>query len=269
MGHMWGSMGFHNIRRTTEDEVHLDHQHRGRCVDPRSSPTDRDLAGRRSCATTLEDMEFDAPPGPAVERSELKTPRAILQRPKTTLIKCRKVETSDDKISPSDTSPSNKSPSEIQPLDLASVASEESDRSSIADGDSISHVVTVEEAQDLTEVDPHWIHAYRSFGALESKITTTPILRHFDPDRRATVVVYGSDWAISGSLMQEYDKIYHPVMFATRTLKTNELNYGIAGKEVLVLLRILDLNYNALVARLIHGLTRHSGSSDLRSYKNV
>ncbi|OWZ11835.1 reverse transcriptase [Phytophthora megakarya] len=101
------------------------------------------------------------------------------------------------------------------------------------------------EAQDLTEVDPRWIHAYRSFSVLKAKIATTPILRHFDPDRSATIVVYASDWAVSGSLMQEYDKIYYPVMFASQ-------------KEVLALLRILDLNYNALVGRPIHVLPRHS-----------
>ncbi|OWY91410.1 hypothetical protein PHMEG_00040018, partial [Phytophthora megakarya] len=85
-----------------------------------------------------------------------------------------------------------------------------------------------------------------------STIATTSILRHFDPDRKATVVVYASDWAISGALMQEYDQIYYPVTFASRTLKSNELNYGIAEKEVLAILRILDLNYNALVGRPIH-----------------
>ncbi|OWY97075.1 reverse transcriptase, partial [Phytophthora megakarya] len=63
----------------------------------------------------------------------------------------------------------------------------------------------------------------------ETRVATTPILRHFDPDRKATVVVYASDWAISGALMQEYDQIYYPVTFASRTLKSNELNYGIAG----------------------------------------
>ncbi|OWZ11645.1 hypothetical protein PHMEG_00015307 [Phytophthora megakarya] len=93
----------------------------------------------------------------------------------------------------------------------------------------IDHRKTLDlEAQDFTEVDPRWIHAYRSFSVLKAKIATTPILRHFDPDRNATVVVYASDWAISGSLMQEYDKIYYPVVFASRTLKSNELNYGIA-----------------------------------------
>ncbi|OWZ07519.1 reverse transcriptase [Phytophthora megakarya] len=108
------------------------------------------------------------------------------------------------------------------------------------------------------KMDPRWIHAYRSFSVLKSKIASTPILRHFDPDRRATVVVYASAWAISGSLMQEYDKLYYPVMFASRTLKLNGLNYGIAEKEMLALLRSLDLNYNALVGRPIHVLTRHS-----------
>ncbi|OWY95712.1 reverse transcriptase, partial [Phytophthora megakarya] len=99
---------------------------------------------------------------------------------------------------------------------------------------------------------------YASVLALKAKYATTPILWHFDPDRKAIVVVYASDWAISGSLMQEYDQIYYPVMFASRALKSNELNYGIAEKEVLALLRILDLNYNALIGRPIHVLTRHS-----------
>ncbi|OWY98468.1 reverse transcriptase, partial [Phytophthora megakarya] len=123
----------------------------------------------------------------------------------------------------------------------------------------VDHRSTLDlEASDPTEVDPRWIHAHRSFNVLKIRIATTPILRHFDPDRKATVVVYASDWAISGALMQEYDQIYYPVTFASRTPKLNELNYGVAEKEVLALLRILDLNYNALAGRPIHVLTRHS-----------
>ncbi|OWZ00168.1 reverse transcriptase [Phytophthora megakarya] len=113
------------------------------------------------------------------------------------------------------------------------------------------------EAQDLTGVGPRWIHAYRSFGVLKSKIAFTPILRHIDPCRSATVVVYASDGAVSGSLMQEYDKIYYRVMFASHTLKSNEPTYDIAEKGVLALLRILDLNYNALVGHPIRVVTRH------------
>ncbi|OWZ03709.1 hypothetical protein PHMEG_00024509 [Phytophthora megakarya] len=85
--------------------------------------------------TRSKDMEIKITLAPAVERPEYKTPRAILQRPKTTSIQCRKVEVSQHQDipdclpsdhSPSDNSPSDNSPSEIGPLDLASVASEES-----------------------------------------------------------------------------------------------------------------------------------------------
>ncbi|OWZ05859.1 reverse transcriptase [Phytophthora megakarya] len=105
------------------------------------------------------------------------------------------------------------------------------------------------EAPDPAEVDPRWTHAHRSFSLLKTKIASTPVLRHFNPNRRATVVVNASDWAISGSLMEEYAQIYYPVI---------RMNYGITEKEVLAVLRILDLNYNALVGRPIHVLTRHS-----------
>ncbi|KAE8877829.1 hypothetical protein PF003_g38168 [Phytophthora fragariae] len=58
--------------------------------------------------------------------------------------------------------------------------------------------------------------------------------------------------------MQEHEAVFHPVMFASRTLKSNELNYGIVEKEVLALLRILDLGHNLLVGREIKVLARYS-----------
>ncbi|POM57989.1 Reverse transcriptase, partial [Phytophthora palmivora] len=77
-------------------------------------------------------------------------------------------------------------------------------------------------------------------------------------DREAVVIVYASDWAISAALVQEYDQIYYPITFVSRTLKSNELNYSPVEKEVLALLRILDLGYNMLVGRRIQVLTRYS-----------
>ncbi|POM69566.1 LOW QUALITY PROTEIN: Reverse transcriptase [Phytophthora palmivora] len=105
------------------------------------------------------------------------------------------------------------------------------------------------------KVDPRWIRAYRT---LKSKIASTPILRRFDVDREAMVIVYVRDWAISAALVQEYDQIYYPITFVGRTLKSNELNYSPVEKEVLALLRILDLGYNMLVGRRIRVLTRYS-----------
>ncbi|OWY95570.1 reverse transcriptase, partial [Phytophthora megakarya] len=100
-------------------------------------------------------------------------------------------------------------------------------------------------------VDERWIRAHRAFVALKTKIATTPVLRHFDEARTPVVIVYTSDWAISASLTQEHDGIYHPVAFASRTLKTNELNYNVTEKQVLALLRILDIYFNLLVGREI------------------
>ncbi|GMF41602.1 unnamed protein product [Phytophthora fragariaefolia] len=84
------------------------------------------------------------------------------------------------------------------------------------------------------------------------------IKRQFDPDRAPVVVVYASKWAISASLVQEHDGAYWPAMFTSRTLKSNEINYGIVDKEVLALLRILDVCYTLLVTRSVKVLTRHS-----------
>ncbi|OWY96864.1 reverse transcriptase [Phytophthora megakarya] len=48
------------------------------------------------------------------------------------------------------------------------------------------------------------------------------------------------------------------ITFTSRTLKTNELNYGIVDKEVLALLRMLDVCYSQLVTRSIKMLSRFS-----------
>ena len=62
-----------------------------------------------------------------------------------------------------------------------------------------------------------------AFTLLKAKISETPILKHFDPDRSPVIVVYSSKWAISEALLQEYDGVYWPVTFSSRTLKFNEV----------------------------------------------
>ncbi|POM76566.1 LOW QUALITY PROTEIN: Reverse transcriptase [Phytophthora palmivora] len=86
---------------------------------------------------------------------------------------------------------------------------------------------------------------------LKNKIVNAPILQHFDVDRQPVVVVYASKWVILAALMQEHDGVYKPVTFTSRTLKPNEINYGMVDKEVLALLRILDICYTQLATRSI------------------
>ncbi|OWY91084.1 hypothetical protein PHMEG_00040489, partial [Phytophthora megakarya] len=106
-------------------------------VDPRSADSDPDV---------------EDPPKPAVELPEYETPRGILERPRPTVIKCLKGGLSGDQEDsdhqPVDKPPSDNPPLDCRPLDVASVASDGSDLSSIADDDSMSHVVTVVRALD-------------------------------------------------------------------------------------------------------------------------
>ncbi|POM78632.1 LOW QUALITY PROTEIN: Reverse transcriptase [Phytophthora palmivora] len=110
----------------------------------------------------------------------------------------------------------------------------------------------------IAEEGDRWAEARAAFAILKNKIVTAPILQHFDVDRQPVVVVYASKWAISAALIQEHDGVYKPVAFTSRTLKPNEINYGIVDKEVLALLRILDIYYTQQVTRSIKVLTRHS-----------
>ncbi|GMF53899.1 unnamed protein product [Phytophthora fragariaefolia] len=76
-----------------------------------------------------------------------------------------------------------------------------------------------------------WALVTKAFVVLRDKIVNAPILTHFDPDKRPVVILYASKWAISAALVQEHEGVYKPVTFTSRTLKPNEINYGIVDKE--------------------------------------
>ncbi|OWZ22837.1 LOW QUALITY PROTEIN: hypothetical protein PHMEG_0002391 [Phytophthora megakarya] len=127
--------------------------------------------------TRSADPEPEDPPGPAVERPEYGTPRPILQWSRPTAIGCLKVGSSGDQDMPdytrSDDPTSDKSSTDYQLLNPAPVASDESDLSSIADDDSISHVIVVEvlddQDQDKSEisvVDPAAVEGFTQKSAL-------------------------------------------------------------------------------------------------------
>uniref|UniRef100_H3H554 Uncharacterized protein n=1 Tax=Phytophthora ramorum TaxID=164328 RepID=H3H554_PHYRM len=113
-------------------------------------------------------------------------------------------------------------------------------------------------ADQTGKANDRWVRAKTAFNLLKSKLVTTPILRHFDSDRQPVIVVYANKWAISAALVQEHEGTYWPVIFTSRTLKSNELNYGMVDKEVLALLRILDVCYTTLTNRSIKVLSRYS-----------
>ncbi|CAI5701136.1 unnamed protein product [Peronospora effusa] len=62
-----------------------------------------------------------------------------------------------------------------------------------------------EEVAAQEDDEEKWSKVQVAFAMLKNKIATAPILRHFDPAREAVIIVYASDWAISASLVQNYD----------------------------------------------------------------
>ncbi|GMF48927.1 unnamed protein product [Phytophthora fragariaefolia] len=53
-----------------------------------------------------------------------------------------------------------------------------------------------------------WTRAKFEFKMMKAKLVSTPILKHFDPDRTPVIIRYASQWAISAALIQEYDGVY-------------------------------------------------------------
>ncbi|OWZ19141.1 LOW QUALITY PROTEIN: reverse transcriptase [Phytophthora megakarya] len=119
--------------------------------------------------------------------------------------------------------------------------------------DPIAQVYVPPELQLVEPLNKRWNRAQKAFTALKTKIVTDPIVRHFNETRTPVVIVYGSDWAKCASLRKNTTG-----SVIRRTLKTNELNYNVTEKEVLALLRILDLYYNLLVGGETRVLTRNS-----------
>jgi hypothetical protein len=65
----------------------------------------------------------------------------------------------------------------------------------------------------------------------------TLILRHYDPRRRALLVMDASDFAITGVLSQKFEDCkIHPIGFASRKLNPAELNYDVYNKEMLAVI---------------------------------
>ena len=62
-----------------------------------------------------------------------------------------------------------------------------------------------------------------SFTILKNKISKSPILKHFDPDRFLVIVIFASKWTVSAALLQEHYGIYWPVTLTNQTLNLTRL----------------------------------------------
>lgn len=81
----------------------------------------------------------------------------------------------------------------------------------------------------------------KAFEELKTRLTTTPILGHYDPQRQTMLELDASDGVVAGILSQQGpDQHWHPVAYFSKTMAPAECNYEIHDKEMLAIIRALE-----------------------------
>ncbi|KAE8989208.1 hypothetical protein PR001_g21831 [Phytophthora rubi] len=111
--------------------------------------------------------------------------------------------------------------------------------------------------------------AKEAFEILKRKIVSTPLLRHPDRTRPFVIIPHANQWAACAVLGQEYDGVIHPVRFTGRVLNDAELRYHVAEKEVVAVMRVLDVFQTLVQNCLVKVFTRHSVLSWLLKSKTA
>ncbi|KAE9316774.1 hypothetical protein PR003_g18641 [Phytophthora rubi] len=109
----------------------------------------------------------------------------------------------------------------------------------------------VRAGRDLTK-------AKEAFEILKRKIVSTPLLKHPDRTRPFVIIPHANQWAACAVLGQEYDGVIHPVRFTGRVLNDAELRYHVAEKEVVAVMRVLDVFQTLVQNCLVKVYTRYS-----------
>ena len=82
----------------------------------------------------------------------------------------------------------------------------------------------------------------KAFRKLKEQFTKEPVLAVPDLDKKLRVEVDASDYAIGGVLLMEgEDGKWRPVTFLSKSLNKIERNYEIHDKEMLVIIRRLEV----------------------------
>src|SRR4051812_10899224 len=78
--------------------------------------------------------------------------------------------------------------------------------------------------------------AQAAFDELKERLSSGPILQHFDPKKTCVIETDASDYAL-GAVCSQYDDdgLLHPVAYYSRKLISAEMNYQIYDKELLAI----------------------------------
>jgi len=81
-----------------------------------------------------------------------------------------------------------------------------------------------------------------AFKELKDRLTSAPVLGHYDPQRQTMLELDASDGVVAGvfSQLDPSDGQWHPVAFFSKTMAPAECNYEIHDKEMLAIIRALE-----------------------------
>ncbi len=81
----------------------------------------------------------------------------------------------------------------------------------------------------------------KALKRLKERVTSAPVLRHYDPSRQAILETDSSDYVLGGVLSQHDDEgVLHPVAFYSKSMIPAECNYHIYDKELLAIIRCFE-----------------------------
>lgn len=82
-----------------------------------------------------------------------------------------------------------------------------------------------------------------SFEELKRLLLSAPILRFYDPYFKTMIETDASNGVIAGVCSQQDPTTmeWHPIAFFTKTMVTAELNYDIHDKEMLAIIRSMEV----------------------------
>ncbi|GMF51241.1 unnamed protein product [Phytophthora fragariaefolia] len=111
--------------------------------------------------------------------------------------------------------------------------------------------------------------AKEAFEILKRKIVSTLLLRHPDRTKSYVIIPHVNKWAACAVLGQEYDGVIQPVRFTGRVLNDSEVRCHIAEKEVVAIMRVLDVFRTIVESCHIVVYTRYSVLSWLMKSKSA
>jgi len=81
---------------------------------------------------------------------------------------------------------------------------------------------------------------------VEKILSSEPILKLPDLNREIVLSTDASNKSLGACMMQKYDGVKHPVMYASKKMLPREQNYSVGGREALAIVWVVNKFYRYL-----------------------